>query len=316
MRSLVDSHVRRIEALGISHLLIAQRWWGNGDEIEGSSLDCLTMTSHIAAVTSRLKLITAVHPGFFSPAVIAKWAASLDALHPGRWSVNVTSGWNLQEFSMYGVDPLAHDTRYQRAIEFIRILKGAWDSATASEPWSHQGQWWSVDGLVMEPRPQGGLEIFQGGQSNSARDMAAGHADWMFLNGGRPEKLEGIIRDVRERAQRVGRNVRFAVYAAPLCRPTDSAAWSEIDSMLARLDAALVEKRKARVSGASGMWADEDDPLTHLDTNEGYCTRLIGSPETIFANIKHLKSIGIDLLHLDLRDSLFIEAVLPTVHAL
>ncbi|MBM4204490.1 MAG: LLM class flavin-dependent oxidoreductase [Gammaproteobacteria bacterium] len=312
LRLTVADHVRRVEALGISHLLIAQRWWGNGEEIEGSSLDCLAMTSYIASVTERIKLVTAIHPGFFQPAALAKWAATVESLYPGRWAVNVTSGWNLEEFSMYGVDAIDHDGRYARATEFIQVLQGAWDT----EKFSFRGRFYSVDQLALEPRPTHALEVFQGGQSPAARNMAAAHSDWMFLNGGRPEKLAQIITSVREQAARHRRQIRFAAYAAPLCRMTDDAAWKEIDARLERLDPVLVQKRRARVAGAEGMWAGENDPLSHLDTNEGYCTRLIGSPNTILNKISQLKTLGIDLFHLDLRDTLFNQAVLPHIHAL
>ena len=59
------SPVQAAEALGIDYLLVAQRWWGSGQEIEGSSYDCLAMTAFYAAQTKRLRLITAIHPGFF-----------------------------------------------------------------------------------------------------------------------------------------------------------------------------------------------------------------------------------------------------------
>ena len=36
LEELVLPRVRRIEELGLSHLLIAQRWWGSGKEMEGS----------------------------------------------------------------------------------------------------------------------------------------------------------------------------------------------------------------------------------------------------------------------------------------
>ena len=65
------------------------------------------------------------------------------------------------------------------------------------------------------------------------------------------------------------------------------------------------------VGGAQGMWGDDEDPLSHLDTNEGYATRLIGSPETILARVAALQELGIDMLHLDLRDELFVTEVLP-----
>jgi hypothetical protein len=68
-------------------------------------------------------------------------------------------------------------------------------------------------------------------------------------------------------------------------------------------------------SGAVGMWSGSD-PLSLLDTNEGYASRLIGSPETILARIAEFQAMGVDMLHLDLRDTLFQQAVLPRLQAL
>jgi len=309
IKGMTTELVQRYENLGIDHLLIAQRWWGNGEEIEASSLDCLAMTTLFASCTERMQLITAIHPGFMNPAAVAKWGATLDLLSGGRWSINVTTGWNMQEFDMYGVDQLVHDARYERAVEFIEVLRGAWDNET----FDYIGKYYKINGLRMEPRPEHTLTVYQGGQSQAALDMAANHSDYMFINGGSPDKVRGIIEASRSACARTGRRVRFAMYAAPLCRNTDDEAWAEIDARLARVDQDLVAKRHQRVSGAEGMWADRDDPLTVLDTNEGYAARLIGSPDTILERIKTFHELGVDILHLDVSDGLFCEQVLPQI---
>ena len=71
--------------------------------------------------------------------------------------------------------------------------------------------------------------------------MAAGHSDWMFLNGGPVDKIAGIVADVRSRAAALGRTVRFGVYGIPLCRATDAEAWAEVDAMVAAVDPSVVE---------------------------------------------------------------------------
>lgn len=308
LTGLVRGYVERLERLGISHLLIAQRWWGSGQEMEGSSLDCFAMTAWIAAVSTRLNLVTAVHPGFTQPAVVAKWGATLDQLTQGRWAINLTSGWNLREFSMYGVPPLSHDERYDRTAEFAQILRQAWQH----EEVTFSGRYFQVAGLRLEPRPTGPLTVFQGGQSDAALALAARHSDWMFLNGGAPERIADIISRARAAAATEGRTLRFALYAAPLCRTTDAEAWDEIDTRLARIDPVLAARRQESVGGAQGMWSGSD-PLSPLDTNEGYASRLIGSPDTVFARIQAFRDMGVDMLHLDLRDPLFVDAVLPAV---
>ena len=314
-------YVARLEHLGISHLLIAQRWWGSGQEMEGSSLDCLAATALIAAASERIQLVTAVHPGFFQPTAIAKWGATIDAISNGRWSVNVTSGWNMAEFEMYGIDPLPHAERYARATEFIQVLRGAWATSLLNRdlvenaPFDFDGRYYQARGLRLEPRPAAPLTVFQGGQSEPAIAMAAAHSDWMFLNGGDAPRIAAIIASVRQACAQSGRRVRFALHANPLVRDTDADAWAEIDRRVAELDPARVAQRRAAVSGASGMWRS-DDVLSMLDSNEGFASRLIGSPSTVLAGIQALADMGVEMLHLTLADLQFIQTVLPQVHGL
>lgn len=304
--------VRKAEALGVDYLLVAQRWWGTGEEIEGSSYDCLAMTDFYAARTERIRLITAVHPGFFLPGPIAKWSATLDRLTAGRWSINVTSGWHEAEFGMFGAELLEHDERYARTSEFIQILRGTW----TQEEFSFSGRFYRVVGLRLEPRPSGPLEVFQGGQSEAALTLAARHSDWMFLNGGPPEKVAGIIERVRKKTRRTGRRVRFALYAIPLCRATDAEAEAEIAERVAAVDPDLLVRRGRRVGGAQGMWAERDNRLAMLDSNEGYASGLIGSPETIFRRMREFHRLGVDCFHLTLHDQRFNREVLPALKEL
>ena len=213
---------------------------------------------------------------------------------------------------MYGVDPLDHDARYARTAEVATILRAAWDN----EECSFAGRHYRVNGLRLEPRPEHPLTVYQGGQSDAAMALAAQHSDWMFFNGGPAEKIGSLIARARAAFAAQGRRGRFAVYAAPLCRATDAEAWEEVEAMVARVDPDLVAARRARVGGARGMWENDDDALSCLDTNEGYASRLIGSPGTILQRVRELKSLGVDMLHLDLRDRPFTEQVLPEIQGI
>jgi FMNH2-dependent dimethyl sulfone monooxygenase len=304
--------VQRADALGVDYLLVAQRWWGTGEEIEGSSYDCLALTAFYAARTERIRLVTAIHPGFFLPAPIAKWGASLDRLTRGRWSINVTSGWHEAEFAMYGAELVPHDERYARSAEFIEVLRGAWSSPR----FDYDGRFYRVRDLRLEPRPfSSELEVFQGGQSEAARDLAARHSDWMFLNGGPPAKIAAIVRDVRKRAAARGRRVRFALYAIPVCRESDAEAEDAVAALLAAADPDVRARRRERTRGAQGMWASPGaDPLAELDSNEGFASRLIGAPDTILARMREFAALGIDCFHVALVDERFNREVLPRLN--
>ena len=212
---------------------------------------------------------------------------------------------------MFGVDKLDHDTRYKRTAEFVEVLRGAWEN----EAFDYDGEYYQTDNLRLEPRPITDIEVFQGGQSDAAINLASQHSDWMFLNGGTPERIQEIVTKVRKACESTGRTVRFGMYSIPICRDSDEEAWDVIDSMLARVDKSLVEKRKQRTSGAQGMW-DSDDPLSSIDSNEGYAARLIGSPDTILERIAMYKSLGIDMLHLGLGDENFKKDVFPQLATL
>ena len=58
LESRLVQHVQWVESLGITHLLVAQRWWGSAQEMEGSTLDCLAMTAFFAAHPDSAFLIT------------------------------------------------------------------------------------------------------------------------------------------------------------------------------------------------------------------------------------------------------------------
>lgn len=116
---------------------------------------------------------------------------------------------------------------------------------------------------------------------------------------------------VHQRSPARGREVRFALYAIPLCRETDAEAEAEVAAMVAAIDEGRIARRRERVGGARGMWAESDDPLTKLDSNEGYASRLIGSPETIYRRMMAFHDLGIDMFHLALGDERFEAEVLP-----
>ncbi|MFP3408601.1 LLM class flavin-dependent oxidoreductase, partial [Pseudomonas sp. SIMBA_065] len=80
----------------------------------------------LLAATTKLKVIAAILPGPWQPALAAKQLATIDQLTNGRIAVNIVSGWFKGEFQAIGEPWLEHDERYRRSEEFIRALKGIW----------------------------------------------------------------------------------------------------------------------------------------------------------------------------------------------
>ena len=53
--------------------------------------------------------------------------------------------------------------------------------------------------------------------------------------------------------------------------------------------------------------------LTLLDSNEGFASRLIGTPDTILLRMQDFHHLGIDCFLLSLHDKLFNREVLPAL---
>ncbi|MEO6676987.1 MAG: LLM class flavin-dependent oxidoreductase, partial [Pseudomonas sp.] len=67
------------------------------------------------------------------------------------------------------------------------------------------------DNYSLKPKPLGQPEIFQGGSSRAARDMAARVSDWYFTNGNTPEGIKAQVDDIRTKAAANNHSVKVGV---------------------------------------------------------------------------------------------------------
>ena len=157
--------------------------------------------------TERLKVIAAVHPYFWPPTVLAKWAATAQELTDGRLCLNVVSGWFKKEALDLGATWLEHDERYRQSEEFIDVLRGAW----TTDDFTYRGDYFRTRGITFRPQPSVLPEVFQGGNSEAARRMAGRVSDWYFMNGNSPEGVAEQVAEVSGYAAEAGRRVRFGL---------------------------------------------------------------------------------------------------------
>jgi probable F420-dependent oxidoreductase len=181
-------------------------------------VDPLVHLAHVAAVTTRITLGTAVLVlPQRNPLVLAKQAASLDALSGGRFVLGVGAGWLAAEMAAVGV-PFAD--RGARTDEYLDAMTALWDSPA---PQFH-GRRVAFTGVDAHPRPTG-LRVVVGGRSAGAyrRAVARGHG---FYGNGTPQDLAGDLAGLRRAAGEVDRPARLGaleITAMPL-EPVDAAA--------------------------------------------------------------------------------------------
>ena len=104
---------------------------------------------------------------FHAPAMLAKQAATVDAISGGRLILGLGAGWNRREYDAFG---FAYDRRVSRFEEALAILVPLLREGRTT----FHGQFYDVDDCVLDPRPvrPGGPPIMLG--SNSPRMLGIG----------------------------------------------------------------------------------------------------------------------------------------------
>ncbi|MGE8382244.1 MAG: dimethylsulfone monooxygenase SfnG, partial [Pseudomonas putida] len=192
--------------------------------------ESVTISHALLAATEKLKVIAAILPGPWNPALAAKQLASIDQFTHGRIAINVVSGWFKGEFHAIGEPWLDHDERYRRSEEFIRALKGIW----TQDNFTFNGDFYRFRDYNLKPKPlqQPHPEIFQGGSSRAARDMAARVSDWYFTNGNSVEGIKAQVDDIRAKAAANGHSVKVGVNAFIIARDTEEEARAVLQEII------------------------------------------------------------------------------------
>ncbi len=184
----------------------------------------LTLLSALAMVTENIGLVATASTTYNEPYHVARKFASLDHISGGRagWNV-VTSRTDMeaQNFNL-GKSP-SYDERYDRAIEFVDVVRGLWDSwdddAFVRDQKSglnfhpekmhfldHKGPHFSVRGPLNVARtPQGHPVIVQAGASDQGRELAAATADVIYAASQTIEEAQSYYASVKSRMARYGR---------------------------------------------------------------------------------------------------------------
>lgn len=282
----------------------------------------------LLGATERLKVIAAVHPGLWHPAVLAKFGATADHLSHGRFAINVVSGWFAGEFTALGEPWLEHDERYRRSAEFLEVIRKIWTEDNVN----YGGDFYRIRDFTLKPKPlntaqRPNPELFQGGNSTAARRNGGRYADWYFSNGKDFDGVTEQLTDVREVARSHGREVKFGLNGFIIARDTEKEAQDTLREIIDKADRPAVDGFRDAVQQAGpstldrkGMWADStfEDLVQY---NDGFRTKLIGTPEQIAERIVAYRRRGVDLilagfLHFQEEVEYFGANVLPLVREL
>ena len=188
------------------------------DRVVYDSYEVMSLLTAVAPITGRLRLQTAVLVGpLRNPAVLAKQAATLDAISGGRFTLGIAVGSRADDSVVAGVD---HHTRGKRFDEQIDVMKRIWSGE------HFEGAQYDVG---PKPVQKGGPELLLGGTADRAIDRWGGSPTAMCWGDGHGT-ANGLVRSWR-RSARPGRNtIGLAAHAtSPRCPslsdPTPTIFW-------------------------------------------------------------------------------------------
>ncbi|GAB2711421.1 FMNH2-dependent dimethyl sulfone monooxygenase [Microbacterium marinum] len=215
------------DRLGFHTTLVPELYLNDRKGLEAPSLEAWSLSSAILAVTDQLRVMTAVRPGFHLPAVLAKTVSTLDSIAPGRIALNVVAAWWAEEAKQFGGRFTTHDARYVQAEEFVQVLRGLWERT----PFDYDGDYYQLEGTIVEPKPSSSPVIFAGGESEAGKESIARFSDAYVMHGGTLDEVRANVADINERSQRIhGRGIReIGMPAYVIVRDTEAEAQRELE---------------------------------------------------------------------------------------
>jgi FMN-dependent oxidoreductase (nitrilotriacetate monooxygenase family) len=193
-------------------------------DMKNAELEPLTLLAALAGRTRQIGLVATASTTYNEPFHIARKYASIDHISGGRAGWNVVTSWSQQEAWNFNRDEhLGYDERYERAAEFVEVVRGLWDSWDADafvrdkasgifyDPeklhvLAHKGKHFQVRGPLNSARtPQGRPLLVQAGASEPGREIAARHADVVYSSPTDIEAARIYYADLKRRLPAHGR---------------------------------------------------------------------------------------------------------------
>jgi FMN-dependent oxidoreductase (nitrilotriacetate monooxygenase family) len=260
-------------------------------------LEPITVLGGLAVATSRIGLIATASTTYTEPFNLARQYASLDHMSAGRVAWNIVTSWAVAAARNYGDEAqVTHAGRYERAEEFMTVVKALWDSwgddavlddraagryaqADRIRPIRHKGAFYKVAGPMNLPRsPQGRPVLVQAGSSDTGRGFAARHAEAVFTAHMEKRTAQAFYKDLKARAVAAGRDPS-QVLILPGLSPMLGSTEAEARRNAAELgDLADPEVGRKRLSGRFGGY-----DFSHLPLDKPLAPEDFPDPDTVEA---------------------------------
>ncbi len=177
--------------------------WDQAQDPLTDTLECWTTLTYLAGKYPKLTFGSIVmSQSYRTPALLAKMAATLQALSGGRFVLGLGAGWKKDEYLAYGYEFPSTATRIHQLAEAAQIIRLMWTQPRAT----FHGRFYHIEDAICEPKPNPPppLLIGGGGRKLTLRYVAE-HADWWNFPGGTFENYRELLDVLRGHCEAVGR---------------------------------------------------------------------------------------------------------------
>jgi alkanesulfonate monooxygenase len=264
-------------------------------------LDTTAFAAAIAALTSRIRLLMAVRIGESWPPQLARQIATIDHILGGRMTVNIIS-------SDLPGEKLPSGPRYQRTVEAMQILK----TLLNGEHLSIDGDFYKLDIDPPRMKTVSGKcpPLYFGGLSDDAREAAAQECDVYLMWPDTMPAVRDIIADMRARAAKHGRTLKFGYRAHVIVRETEAEARAYASRLLSKLDIDTGEAIRQKSLDAASYGVQRQAELRAMAGEEGFVednlwtgigrarsgcgAAIVGDADQVLAKLRAYQAEGIE----------------------
>ncbi|HVY14004.1 MAG TPA: pyrimidine utilization protein A [Rhodopila sp.] len=243
--------VQQAEHYGFDFALsmIKLRGFGGPSGYWDENLESFTLMAGLASVTRRIKLFASVAVLTVPPAFAARMAVTIDSIAPGRFGMNIVSGWQPTEYKQMGIWPGERHfaKRYEYCSEYVTIMKELWETGRSD----FKGEFFQMDDCRLAPRPSARIEIVGAAQSDRGMRFVAEHGDYCFCGGGglnQPETSAHVAGRLAKIAEPAGRDVGALILLMIIADETDELAMAKWNRYKAGTDLEALEWQRTQAS--------------------------------------------------------------------
>ncbi len=247
------------ERQGFEFALSMMKWKGFGGSTGywDSCLETFTLVAGLAAKTSKIQLIPSTTLLTCHPAVCARMIGTISDISEGRCGLNIVTGWNHLEYDSMGIWPGSsyYERRYDYAAEYVDVVRRLW----TEDEVVHHGEFFTLDGATVSPKPAKMPTIVSAGQSPKGLDFTVSNADYSFVMTDL-ENLKKYSSNMREKSSAIGRKVGTLPLYAVITARTDGEAQSIAEDVVAKADKQAI----ANIMGSASLDTNTGGSSEHL----------------------------------------------------